>query len=182
MSVDSFVHVVGVVLRRTAYTPRPMGLADRDYSRVKSDAHRAGNKGPRGRMFGGLLGRMRSNSPRGGFSATFIVVVVCTSVFFLDLVLPNRFVQSSPWIAAPAQRDPVQSISRRIAQIDEFAKALVRPATQPPSPRCSKSDPPCKFCLSSVSSCSAKPMRLGTRDALAATSFLASSRHPTDAS
>ncbi|MEI7877800.1 MAG: hypothetical protein WCI96_07710, partial [Planctomycetota bacterium] len=100
-----------------------MGLADRDYSRVKSDAHRAGNNGPRGRMFGGLLGRMRSNSPRGGFSATFIVVVVCTSVFFLDLLLPTRYVQSSPWIAAPAQRDPVESISRRIVQIDEFAKA-----------------------------------------------------------
>lgn len=123
MSGDTFVHVIRVVLRRTAYTPRPMGLADRDYSRVKSDAHRAGNNGPRGRMFGGLFGRMRSNSPRGGFSATFIVVAVCTSVFFLDLVLPTRYVQSSPWIAAPAQRDPVESISRRIVQIDEFAKA-----------------------------------------------------------
>ena len=64
-----------------------------------------------------------STSPRGGLSASFIVIILCTAVFLLDLVLPKQFVQSSPWIVSPALREQVQGIERRMAQLDELAKA-----------------------------------------------------------
>jgi membrane associated rhomboid family serine protease len=42
-------------------------------------------------------------------------------VFFADLVLPQRWVQSSPWIVAPALRAPLDVIDHRIGQIDSLA-------------------------------------------------------------
>ncbi len=92
-----------------------MGLADRDYNRVQSAG---GGRVSTGRF---LLGRIRSASPRGGYSATFLIVVACCLVYFLDLLLPSRFVQSSPWIAAPAQRAAADAIAAKIKQIDQLA-------------------------------------------------------------
>ena len=93
-----------------------MGLADRDYTRAQGGTSIGGGAS----RF--TAGRIRSLSPRGGYSASFILIVLCTAVFLLDAVLPKQWVQSSPWIAAPALREPIGSIQRRIAQLDEAAQ------------------------------------------------------------
>ena len=102
-----------------------MGLADRDYTRAQ------------GGTFGGggasrfTAGRIRSLSPRGGLSASFILILLCSAVFLVDAMLPRKFVQSSPWVAAPALREPIVSIERRIAQLDEAAQRAKAAGSQP---------------------------------------------------
>lgn len=91
-----------------------MGLADRDYTR----AHAAPPRRP-----GERSGRILSRSPRGGLSASFILILVCSGVFLLDLALPSQFVQSSPWVVAPALRDRLSVIDRRMDQLDQIAKS-----------------------------------------------------------
>jgi len=85
-----------------------MGLADRDYTRA--GARRAWP-----------TGRIRSASPRGGPSASFILIVLCSAVFFLDLALPKTRVQSSAWEVSPVLRKAVAAVEAAQAEVDRVA-------------------------------------------------------------
>jgi membrane associated rhomboid family serine protease len=94
-----------------------MGLADRDYTRASPPPRRAGGGGGGGGP-AWLAGRVRSTSPRGGLSASFILIVLCTSVFFLDLVLPKSTVQTSQWIVAPRLVEEIARLEQMIAPLE----------------------------------------------------------------
>ena len=96
-----------------------MGLADRDYNRDPAAASRTAARGGAGRM---ITGRIRSLSPRGGLSASFILIVLCSAIFIVDAFLPQVMVQSSPWVISPALNESVRSIGARIAQLEEMSK------------------------------------------------------------
>ncbi len=101
-----------------------MGLADRDYTRASGAPHRARRGGSASSW---LAGRIRSTSRRGGPSASFILIVLCTAVFFVDLLLPPTRVQSSQWIVAPALIAEVQQLDAQIAPLErELASARTR--------------------------------------------------------
>jgi len=96
-----------------------MGLADRDYNRDPAAASRTAARGGAARM---TMGRIRSLSPRGGPSASFVLIVLCSAIFILDAFLPQVMVQSSPWVVSPVLSESVRSIEGRIAQLEEMAK------------------------------------------------------------
>lgn len=67
------------------------------------------------------LGRIRSLSPRGGPSASIVLIVLCAAIFVIDLALPQVFVQSSQWVVSPVLSESVLSIRARMAQLEELA-------------------------------------------------------------
>jgi len=87
-----------------------MGLADRDYTRANGRPSRT-------------LGRVRSLSPRGGPSASIVLIVLCSAIYFLDLLLPTTRVQSSPWEVAPVLQKAVDAVVRRQSDIDALAQS-----------------------------------------------------------
>jgi len=86
-----------------------MGLADRDYTRANGRPSRT-------------LGRVRSLSPRGGPSASIVLIILCSAVFFLDLLLPTVKVQSSAWEVAPVLQRAVAAVVRRQSELDALVK------------------------------------------------------------
>ena len=69
------------------------------------------------------LGRVRSLSPRGGPSASIVLIVLCSAIYLLDLLLPTTRVQSSPWEVAPVLRKAVDAVVRRQSDIDALAQS-----------------------------------------------------------
>jgi len=86
-----------------------MGLADRDYNRANARTPRS-------------AGRIRSLSPRGGPSASIVLILLCSAVFLLDLALPSQTVQSSPWEVAPVLRKAVRAVENAQAELDAMAR------------------------------------------------------------
>jgi len=93
-----------------------MGLADRDYTRASGAPRGAGG---RGSARSWIVGRIRSTSRRGGLSASFILIVLCTTVFFVDLLLPRTQVQSSQWVVAPTLLQEIQQLERQIPPLEQ---------------------------------------------------------------
>ncbi len=91
-----------------------MGLTDRDYTRARD----AVDTGAQPRSRGWSTGRIRSLSPRGGVTASIIIIALCTAVFVLDAALPPVMVQSGQWVVAPQLQQRVQALVQRVVEID----------------------------------------------------------------